>query len=110
LTADSTPHPGRASSAGASRATITLISLGLVGPNGQLPSADDERGGDGGNGAADAGQTSLLVIEDVEPRKGLRRGHKAGEQLVQVPAQPALNAGALPDQVFSVVDEQMELA
>jgi len=101
LAADSTPQPGQRRRQ--SPHDRPDLDLELVGSNGELPAAGYELAGDGRHSALQARQPTLDIIEDVEPTESLRRDHPPGEQLVEVPAQPALDARTLPDQVFSVV-------
>jgi hypothetical protein len=65
---------------------------------------------DAGHGAGQVLQASFQLSQDFLPAEGFRRDLQARKHFVEMPAQPALDARPLCDEVVSVVDQQPQLS
>jgi hypothetical protein len=86
------------------------LTLEIVSSNAQLPRADDELARDVADDAIQSSQTLLKFVENTQVAKTSGSDLKARKQLVQMPAQPVLNARSLEHQVLAMVDEEPYLS
>jgi hypothetical protein len=85
------------------------LALEFVGTDGELATAQQELTGDTSHGSVDALKARLDLVHHVIATQRLRRDLKTGEELVEVPAQSALDPGPLFNQVIAVIDEKAQL-
>src|SRR4051794_29605987 len=69
-----------------------------------------ELAGDGGDQSVDRCEVVGDTLDDGLELESLGRDLKLGRELVQMPADPALDAGSLGDEVVAMVDEEPHLA
>lgn len=84
--------------------------LELVRGNRQLPDPADQISGDPCEGPVDPFEAHGDRLELLEPRERTRCRIPARVQFVQVPPQPVDLRHTVPDQVFSMVDQQSQIA
>ena len=84
-------------------------SLELVRRHRELPDPPHQIAGHPGHGPVEAVQASRGRIQGLETHQRARRRIPGGVQLVQVPAQAVDLRHTLPDQVFSVIDQEPQV-
>ena len=96
LAAERTPQPGQREERGRQAAHERAdLALERVGSHGQLPAAHKSSRAMAATLPGDAGKARLELGQHVVAPQAPGRDLKAREQLVEVPAQPALDARAL---------------